>query len=292
MRWLILGILVLAPSLTLAADTAILGGPIVPECETWGGICQACDVITLVDNVLKFLVAFTTVIAALMFLYAGLLYVTAAAKPANIDTAKKIFSTVLFGLIIVLVAWLIIDIIMRVFTNQDLNVLTQIECVEFDSTVGGYLTTGTEGGGVTTGGAGNPTSPTTPPAGRMTDEDAREKLLAAGVTIESSGNCSDRGNSTCTSLDGIPAATVDKIIAMKKACNCEVVVTGGTEVGHISHRPGQPRVDISYSKETADYIKANRVALGITAICTTAADAAYRYNCTYNETERHLHLQF
>ena len=292
MRWLILATLALVPTLALAADTTILGGPIVPACETWGGICQACDVITLIDNILKFMVAFTTVIATLMFLYAGILYVTAAAKPANIDAAKKIFTTVLFGFVIVLSAWLIIDIIMRVFAGQGLNPLTQIECVAFNSTVGGYLTTGTEGGGVTTGGGGNPTSPSTPPAGRMTDAAAREKLLAAGVTIESSGNCTDRGNSTCTSLEGIPAATVDKIIAMKKACNCDIVITGGTEVGHISHRPGQPRVDIRFSQATADYIKANRQALGITAICTTAGDAAYRYNCTYSETERHLHLQF
>ena len=233
MRFFILPILsFLVPTLALAADTTILGGPIVPACETWGGICQACDVITLIDNILKFMVAFTTVIATLMFLYAGILYVTAAAKPANIDAAKKIFTTVLFGFVIVLSAWLIIDAA------------------------------------------------------------AREKLLAAGVTIESSGNCTDRGNSTCTSLEGIPAATVDKIIAMKKACNCDIVITGGTEVGHISHRPGQPRVDIRFSQATADYIKANRQALGITAICTTAGDAAYRYNCTYSETERHLHLQF
>ncbi|MEN9389958.1 MAG: hypothetical protein RLZZ283_58, partial [Candidatus Parcubacteria bacterium] len=275
-----------------AADTTILGGPIVPECTTWGGICQACDVITLIDNVLKFMVAFTSVIATLMFLYAGILYVTAAAKPANIDSAKKIFTSVLFGFVIVLVAWLAIDIVLRVFTGQNLNVLTQIECVEFSEVTGTYLDTGEVGGGGVTGGGGNPTTPTTPPAGRMTDADARAKLTAAGVNIESSGNCSDRGNSTCTSLEGIPAATVDKIVAMKKACGCDITITGGTEVGHLSHRPGQPRVDIRYSKETADYIKANREALGITAICTTAADAAYRYNCTYNETERHLHLQF
>ncbi|MEK7531041.1 MAG: hypothetical protein AAB573_04195 [Patescibacteria group bacterium] len=178
------------PSLTLAADTAILGGPIVPECETWGGICQACDVITLVDNVLKFLVAFTTVIAALMFLYAGLLYVTAAAKPANIDTAKKIFSTVLFGLIIVLVAWLIIDIIMRVFTNQDLNVLTQIECVEFDDQVGGYVGTGDTGGsGDGDIGAGGPTGTSQrydAPAGSCV---ASSQELAARPDIQETPNC-------------------------------------------------------------------------------------------------------
>jgi hypothetical protein len=71
-------------------------------------------------------------VATLMFAYAGFLYVTASANKANIETAKKVFSSVFLGLIFILTAWLIIDLSLRVLTGtKDLNVLTQIQCVDF-----------------------------------------------------------------------------------------------------------------------------------------------------------------
>jgi hypothetical protein len=39
-------------------------------------------------------------------------------------------------------------------------------------------------------------------------------------------------NPKCTSYEGILSGTVDSVITLKKASGCDLVITGGTEVGH------------------------------------------------------------
>jgi|GEM_PF-1349977 len=92
-------------------------GPIVPaECRT--APCQACHVIKLADNLIRFAIYAATLIATLMFVYAGFLYLSSAANPENIAKAHKIFFNVVIGFIIVLIAWLLVATLLRVFTGQ------------------------------------------------------------------------------------------------------------------------------------------------------------------------------
>ncbi len=140
-------LLLLTPLVALAGDPFI--GQIVPECPN--SICRACDLVTLADNLLRFFVALSVFVASLMFAYAGFLYVTASANKNNFETAKKIFWNVFLGFIFILTAWLIIDISLRVLTGNSLNVMTQIQCVDFEASAGG------------TGGGYVP-SPGTPPS--------------------------------------------------------------------------------------------------------------------------------
>lgn len=65
---------------------------------------------------------------------------------------------------------------------------------------------------------------------------ALSRLTGAGITVSSSGNCSNKTRNSCTSLDGIRENSISGIIAFKRASGCEIVVTGGTETGH---EPGQ-----------------------------------------------------
>lgn len=51
-----------------------------------------------------------------------------------------------------------------------------------------------------------------------------------GITISSSGRCSNRNIKSCTSLDQIRENTVSGIINLKRKSGCKIVVTGGTEV--------------------------------------------------------------
>lgn len=72
---------------------------------------------------------------------------------------------------------------------------------------------------------------------RYTDAEARKKLEAAGISIYSSGGCSDQNNPHCTSLQGIHSECIDGpygIIAFKRNSGCSITITGGTEVGHAS----------------------------------------------------------
>ncbi len=96
-------------------------------------------------------------------------------------------------------------------------------------------------------------------------EITEEKLNNNGITIESSGNCRDKTNKKCTSVDGMRAATVDGIIAFRNAVGIDLVMTGGTETGHAggahSHAKGY-KVDIRLDAAVTQYIKDNFTSKG------------------------------
>jgi hypothetical protein len=69
-------------------------------------------------------------------------------------------------------------------------------------------------------------------ASAVTHASAASQLSAAGVGWTSSGGCSDPGNSTCTSFEGLRQASVDGAITLKNASGCGLTITGGTETGH------------------------------------------------------------
>jgi len=96
-------------------------GPIVPETCIGGGplACGSCELLQLSQNVINFFIFLAVVIAILMFVYAGFLYITAAGSPDKISRAHKIFWTVFIGFIIVLSAWLFVDFLMKTFVGTE-----------------------------------------------------------------------------------------------------------------------------------------------------------------------------
>ncbi len=90
---------------------------------------------------------------------------------------------------------------------------------------------------------------------------ATTQLRDAGITWSSSGNCSDRYNSTCTSFEQINQETISGVITLKRASGCSINATGGTEVGHASgtysHWNGY-KIDISKYTCVGNYIRNNR----------------------------------
>jgi peptidoglycan hydrolase-like protein with peptidoglycan-binding domain len=94
-------------------------------------------------------------------------------------------------------------------------------------------------------------------SGKLTQSQAASMLRSAGIAVSSSGNCSDRNNPHCTSLDGIRATTINGIIAFKRSSGCAITITGGTETGHaagtFSHANGY-KVDVSHTACVTNYI--------------------------------------
>ena len=92
---------------------------------------------------------------------------------------------------------------------------------------------------------------------KLTHSQATSIFRAAGITWSSSGGCSDRYNSTCTSFEQINDSTVYGVRTLKTASGCAVNITGGTEVGHASgtysHWNGY-KVDISHNSCIDGYI--------------------------------------
>ena len=97
--------------------TAATGG-LVP-CGTVGAtMCRACDLVALIQHVLSFLIGLSIPIAVAMFAWAGILYFTNAANQKNIGKAKRIFKSALWGFVLVISAWLIINTLLNAVLNK------------------------------------------------------------------------------------------------------------------------------------------------------------------------------
>ncbi|MFB9991090.1 hypothetical protein ACFFLM_03710 [Deinococcus oregonensis] len=101
---------------------------------------------------------------------------------------------------------------------------------------------------------------------RLSDATARSRVTAAGIPVVSSGNCSTRSVSTCTSLEQIYSGTIDGILTLKRASGCALNITGGTEVGHASgtysHYNGY-KLDTSLSTCINSYVTSNFTYIGL-----------------------------
>lgn len=95
------------------------------------GECTTCGLVTLASNVINFMIFLAVVAAALLFAYAGGLYIFSAANQGNISKAHRIFWDVLLGLVLVLVGWMVVDTVMKVLYGdgpQDWGPWNQILC--------------------------------------------------------------------------------------------------------------------------------------------------------------------
>jgi hypothetical protein len=72
----------------------------------------------------------------------------------------------------------------------------------------------------------------------------RTRLENAGVQIKRP-EVVNAGSKGTTSVYGLPEIAIEGLIRLKKECNCEVIVTGGTECwAHKTHGPGLQPVDL------------------------------------------------
>jgi hypothetical protein len=99
-----------------------------------------------------------------------------------------------------------------------------------------------------------------PDPAKLSQSEAAARIRAAGIGVYSSGGCTARSKSNCTSFDQINAATITGIITFHSASGCALTITGGTEVGHAagtySHYNGY-KVDVSRTSCVTDYVHKN-----------------------------------
>ncbi|WP_404383732.1 hypothetical protein LL946_00625 [Knoellia locipacati] len=110
------------------------------------------------------------------------------------------------------------------------------------------------------------TAPSASAVTKLTHSQATAKLSAAGITWSSTGGCSNRNVSTCTSFEQINSTTIDGIITLKRASGCAINATGGTEVGHASgtysHWNGY-KIDIGLYSCVGSYITSTFTYAGV-----------------------------
>jgi hypothetical protein len=101
---------------------------------------------------------------------------------------------------------------------------------------------------------------------KLTQAQAASRISASGITWSSSGGCTNRNNSTCTSFEQINSGTVDGIKTLKSASGCAITITGGTETGHASgtysHWNGY-KLDIRHNTCIDGYVKRSFSYIGL-----------------------------
>ncbi|TDD29492.1 hypothetical protein E1287_30895 [Actinomadura sp. KC06] len=79
---------------------------------------------------------------------------------------------------------------------------------------------------------------------------AEDVLRGSGIRWRSTGRCSDRTITSCTSFENVRWGTIKGLVGFAESSGCEITVTGGTERGHasgpFSHWKGY-KLDISPS---------------------------------------------
>ncbi len=75
--------------------------------------CGWSDLLNLVRRIMNFVIYLSVSIAVLSFCYAGFIYLTAFGEMGKVEEAHKIFSGTIYGMIIILLAWLIVATILK-----------------------------------------------------------------------------------------------------------------------------------------------------------------------------------
>ena len=107
-----------------AAPLALFAQGLVPDCVTTENVtingvqtertvysCGFDDVMLLIKNIIDFAILLIMPLAAILFAYAGWLYLSSSVDPGGKSKAHKIFTSVVWGLLWTLGAWLIVKLI-------------------------------------------------------------------------------------------------------------------------------------------------------------------------------------
>jgi len=81
--------------------------------------CQLCHFIILADNMIDLLMKIVAIIAILALVIGGLIYVKSSGNTSLILVAKQNFNKILYGFVIVFIAWVAVNAVMTLFSFSD-----------------------------------------------------------------------------------------------------------------------------------------------------------------------------
>jgi len=251
-------------------------------------MCTVCDFFVLIQNIINFLLYAFASLATLAVIYIAFLFMFSGGSPAKITDAKGKLLLVVIGIFWVLGSWLVLNTILNLVIDKSVFPWpwNQVNCTVSKPTipysaskVSGGIGTGNSDdsifGGGSSGGGGATRS------FELNEQQARSKLQQAGILINKSacpsGASYQNVSGGCTSLDGVKTSTIEEAIQLKNECNCALVITGGTELGHaqgtISHASGN-KLDFGLNSTLNQYIQSNFTPIGV------RSDGAIQYRAT------------
>lgn len=120
---LFLFVLLIAPVSVQAADATFFGPIIPPECNCEEGETRtAADygcVLATVQNGMNLAISLSIIIAMFYMVLIGFQFITSAGNPSAREAARKRVMNLVFGFLLLLAAWLIVDFIMKTLYKED-----------------------------------------------------------------------------------------------------------------------------------------------------------------------------
>lgn len=271
---------------------------LVPCGYEGGPTCNICHIWVLANKVVNFLLFnLAAPILIIVLVVGGFIYLTSAGNQKKLDQAKGLLTSAIFGIIIALAAFLIVDTILKTLVKQNFS-WPSWETINADSCPKPIEPTEVDLSNLP-----GPTKPeiqlpTTPTGEFGTEDQARAFFIHGEIEIRSTGNCSSQLTSTCTSLVGYPVTSATKLLRLLQSLGYGTAITGGTEVGHSEngdHGIGKTGIDLKPTNpSSAKYIEIRdkiRVSLGGTARCESSRDAQGKVRIIENcvEDTSHIH---
>lgn len=199
------------------------------------GVSESTSLGGYIGTVFNLLVGVATGLAVIMIIIGGITYMVTGSVSQKIAGKEMIYSAV-FGLLLALAAWLILYTINPNIIN--LNIVDSINKLK-------------QGVSEVSAGAGNG-GPGPDPG---SEEAVRTALGTSGVQINNDP-CPPGQTTGCTNVAGLPQNAIDGLINLhNRDCLCQVMITGGTEGGHLTHGPGKPIVDLRPNSGLNSYIR-------------------------------------
>ena len=100
-------------------------GPLIPRCTgdvisniSGERMCTLCDLLTLLDNLIKFAATIGPIIAILLIIWGAFNILTAGGDPGRVTKGRQIITISVTGLLIILGAWVIVSTTFLILTGN------------------------------------------------------------------------------------------------------------------------------------------------------------------------------
>ncbi len=96
-----------------------------PACWACGN-CTVCDFLGIANGIAILILGIMGAVAFVFFLYGGISFIIAAGNSEKITQAKSIFKNAIIGLVIILLAWEIVNLVIGVLAGQGIGAASNI----------------------------------------------------------------------------------------------------------------------------------------------------------------------
>lgn len=104
------------PLIALGAGLVPCGGEFEPKCDF-------NQLVAFANGIIRFLIKLAFYVAAIAFVYVGWLFMTSGGNPGKRSEAIKVLWKVFLGFVMMLAAWLIVTLIVRMLGYQGPTIL-------------------------------------------------------------------------------------------------------------------------------------------------------------------------